>query len=243
MNMFYANNAIAIPSGLSNDKVAFSSVAIKKGESISPALDNENIVILLFDGKHGFISTESNLWKIEDPSVFCPDFGRIPYTIHALEDMNILFCSFAMNDWDRSFYGGWHLTFPFFSSYKNAVRFRDGNKSPELSSWSFIQPFQIGHVSLNFVTGRDGHVKSTGNTIQNQWVIPVGSSSFTINCSGQSVLSESNLVHLIPIRSCYSMDSSAEMEMSYFCIELFEEEDINKNYLAQIFNGRMTELQ
>ena len=243
MNMFYVNNAVAIPSGLSNDKVSFSSVSVKKGESISPILDKENIVILLFDGKSSFITTESNLWKIECPSVFCPDFDRIPYTVHALEDMDIIFCSFTMNDWDRSFYDGWHLTFPFFSSYKDAVRFRDGNKSSELSSWSLIQPFQIGHVSLNFVTGKGGHVACSGNTIQNQWVIPMGSSTFTINCSGQTISSESNLVHLIPIRSCYSIDACAETEMSYFCIELFEEEDINKNYLAQIFNGRMTEIQ
>lgn len=231
-----------ISSGFNTDKISFYHCTLKAGSSVQPELDPEKLIILLFDGNEGYINIASDLFTIKEPSVFAPDFDRSPYTIHAVADMKYLMCVFEMNEWDKEFYTGWHLTFPFFSGYSDGVRFRSGERSTEFSSWSLIQPFQIGHLSLNYMTGRGGKVSSNGNTIQNQWLYLVGESSFTLSSSDKTTEFNGNdYLYYLPIDKPYSLKVNDTSDFSCFWIEYFAEEDIQKNYLAQIFNGRMTE--
>lgn len=233
-----------IPSGLKDDRVKFRRCVLKAGDSVSPTLSSEDLIVLLFDGQEGYITTSGNIYNIKEASMFCPDFDRVPYTIHAVKDIQYMMCTFKMNDWDKEFYNGWHLTFPFFSKYSDGVRFRHGERSAELSSYSLIQPFQIGHLSLNYITGVGGSIVSEGNTIQHRWLYPVNDASFTISVSGKEEEGRGNeTMHYIPMGSPCCVKSDASGAISCFCIEYFEDADIQKNYLAQIYNGRMTEIK
>lgn len=222
-----------------NDSICFYECSLSAGTSAKPEVDPEKLIVYLFGSSEAYIVTDDTVYNIIEPSVFMPDFERTSFSIHAVENIKFLKCVFVMNEWDKKFYIGWNLTMPFFSKYRDAVRFRCRERSSELSSWSLIQPFQIGHLSLNFVTGLEGTDKSSGNTLQNKWIYPVDGSALKVFADGVECDKE---LAFIPVNSPYEISANGTGKLSYFNIEYFEAEDIQKNYLAQIYNGRMTEV-
>lgn len=232
----------ALQSGLDSVDVAFYRCAIKAGRAVTPALDAEKFVLLLFDGRPGYITVGDKLYNIDVPSAFAPDFDRSPYTIHAVEDLEYVMCVFGMNEWDKNFYKGWNLHLPYFSVYSDGVRFDHGERSASLASYSLIQPFQIGHVSLNVIRGVGGKVESAGHPLQHQWIYAVGGSRFDLAVGDKASAAQTKGdFALIPVNAAHKLSAGEGDEMFCFCIEFFADDDLQKYYLAQIFNGRMTE--
>lgn len=229
-----------IPSNMNG--VSFSLCSLQAGCSISPALEAEKLVVLLFDGHQGYITAPGTLYSITEPSAFAPDFLRTPYTVHAVEEIKFLMCILDMNEWDRKFYDGWHLHFPFFSTYSNGVRYDQAGQSGRLSSWSLIQPFQIGHLSLSVIRGLGGGaLKSPGNQLQNQWFYSANA-SYHISIGGAEQAAQSaNELTFVPAGTSFHLEYPESSTGCVFCISVFVEADIQKYYLAQIFNGRLTE--
>ena len=125
--------------------------SLRAGCSVTPELDREKITILIFNGKTGYITTPYDLYNVTEPSFFIPDFDRVPYTVHAVEDSEFIRAVFSMNQWDREFYEKWNLHLPFFSKYSDGVQYDQDCKGPNTRSYSILQPFQLGHVSIGVV--------------------------------------------------------------------------------------------
>lgn len=236
----YLENCLAIDTAL--DGISFFRCGMKAGEAVTPKLDAEELIVLLFNGGTAFIQTREEIFNISQPSVFIPDFDRSAYTIQAIEDLEFVLCVFTMNEWDKAFFKGWNLHLPFFSQYSDGVRYNYMGRSNSLGAWSLIQPFQLGHLSLSVICGRGGRVESKGSTLQNQWLYAVGDSKYRLSVNNEAETAEAaGSFRFIPVTQPYSLQAEGNMPVCYFNIEYFAEADIQKNYLAQIFNGRMTE--
>ncbi len=234
------DNCTAIDTGL--DGISFFRCTIKAGEAVTPKPDAEELIVFLFNGNSAFVQTRKDIFNITEPSVFVPDFDRSPYTIQAIEDLEFMMCVFTMNEWDKAFFKGWNLHLPFFSKYSDGVRFNYMGRSKRLGSWSLIQPFQLGHLSLSVICGRGGKTESQGNPLQNQWLYAVGDSRYQLSVNNEEASDEiAGSFRFIPVNQPYTLTAEENVPVCYFNIEYFVEADIQKNYLAQIFNGRMTE--
>ena len=224
--------------------VKFYRCALKAGCKLSPALDPENIVILIFNGKQGYITTEEELFKITEPAFFAPDFDRSPYTVHAVEDIEFLMGVIGMNEWDKNFYAGWHLHFPMFSLYSDGVQFDQDSKLPGTSSWSVIQPFQIGHLALSFVRGIGGGTDGKGHSYLHQWNYSLGNSDFELTVGDNAPIPQkTGDFSFVQAGEDHKLIAAPGKEVFYASIELFVEEDLEKYYLMQIFNGSLNEVK
>ena len=242
METMYLENCAAMESTV--DGVSFYRCRVKAGEAVAPKMDQEKLIVLLFNGNPAYIRTSDDIYNISEPSVFIPDFDHIEYTIQAIEDIEFVLCVFTMNEWDKEFFKGWNLHLPFFSKYSDGVRFNYMGRSKNLGSWSLVQPFQLGHLSLSVICGKGGQVKSDGNPLQNQWIYAVGSSKYQLSVAGGSKVAQTDGdFSFIPVTQPYEINADADQPICYFDIEYFAADDLQKNYLAQIFNGRMTEVQ
>ena len=222
--------------------VSFFRCRMNAGETSCPALDAEHITVFLFNGNSAFIQTKDSVMPFAEPAVFIPNFAQEAYEIHAVQDIEFLMCVFTMNAWDKEFFKGWNLHLPYFSVYTDGVRFRYAGRSQSLGSWSLIQPFQLGHLSLSFINGKGGTIKSSGNALQNEWIYPVGGSKFSLSINdGKAVPVSSDSFCFIPANSPYVIEANGSDAIRFFHIEYFVDDDLQKYYLAQIFNGRMTE--
>lgn len=236
----YLENCLEITTSV--DGVSFFRCSMKAGKAVTPGLDKEKLIVLLFDGHNAFVQTREDICNISEPAVYIPDFDRTPYTIQAIEDTDFIMCVFTMNQWDKTFFKGWNLHLPFFSGYSDGVRFNYAGRSRELGSWSLIQPFQLGHLSLSVIRGRGGIVESNGNPLQNQWLYAIGDSRYHFSVNGESETEiTAGSFQFIPAGQLYTLHAESNSPICYFDIEYFTDEDLQKNYLAQIYNGRMTE--
>lgn len=226
--------------------IKFYRCSLKTGHSLSPDLSPDKIVILVFNGKSGYINTDDELFRITEPAVFAPDFDRTPYTVHALEDIEFILGVFGMNAWDKEFYKGWHLHFPFFSPYSDGVQYDQDCKLPGTKSWSIIQPFQIGHISIGFVRAVGGGTDEgeKAHPILHQWNYCLGNSDFELTVGNDAPIPQRpGDWSFIPAGKGHKLVASAGKEIFYAWIEHFVEEDIQKYYLAQIFNGSLNEVK
>lgn len=224
--------------------IKFYRCSLKGGCDVSPALDPDRIVILVFNGKEGYVTTGDELFKISEPAFFAPDFDRSPYTVHAVEDIEFIMGVFEMNAWDKEFYKGWHLHFPFFSLYRDGLQYDQDCKLPGTKSWSIIQPFQIGHVSIGVVRAVGGGTNEKGHRILHQWNYCLGNSDFELTVGGEDPIPQkSGDWSYVSAGKDHKLLAAPGKEVFYVWIEDYVDEDIQKYYLAQIFNGSQSEVK
>ena len=215
--------------------------SLKSGCRVSPKLESDHIAVLIFDGREGYVTTEEDLHNIEEPSFFIPKFDSMKYTVHAVEDIEYIMCVFQMNDWDKEFYKGWNLHLPFFSKYSDGVRYGQDCKGPHTKSWSILQPFQLGHVSIGVVKAVGERTDEKGHGHLHQWNYCLGSSDFDLTVDGVTVPQKAGDWSFIKAGLDHSLLAKPGKEVFYVWVEYFTEEDLQKYYLCQIFNGSLTE--
>ena len=70
---------------------------LKAGCEVSPKLHKYDTVILMFGRGRGYVRTAEKLHKITEVAFYAPDFDRVPYVIHAYEDMEFVLSVVEMN--------------------------------------------------------------------------------------------------------------------------------------------------
>lgn len=222
--------------------IKFYRCSLAAGHALSPDLDPEKLVIFIFNGQSGYIKANDELFRITEPAVFAPDFDRVPYTVHAVEDIEFIMGVIGMNKWDKEFYKGWHLHFPFFSLYSDGVQYDQDCKLPGTKSWSIIQPFQIGHISIGFVRALGGGTDEKGHRILHQWNYCLGNSDFELTIGDDAPIpQQAGDWSFIAAGKDHKLIASSGKEVFYAWIEHFVDEDLQKYYLTQIFNGSLNE--
>lgn len=222
-------------------KGEFYRCSLKKGCSVAPNLDPERIVILIMDGKKSYITTDFDLYDITEPSIFIPDFNRAIYRIHALENMEFVMCVFEMNDWDKKFYQSWNLHLPFFSKYSDGVQYDQDCKGKHTQSFSILQPFQLGHVSVGIVRAVGEGTDEKGHALLHQWNYCFGESDFDLTVDGETVPQKAGDWSFIYAGKDHKLLAKPGKEVFYAWVEYFTDEDLQKYYLCQIHNGSLTE--
>lgn len=222
-------------------KGEFYRCSLKAGCSIRPELDMEKIVILILNGKKSYITTNQNLYNVTEPSFFIPDFGRISYQVHAVETIEFIMCVFEMNDWDKGFYKNWNLTLPFFSKYSDGVQYDQDCKGAHTCSYSILQPFQLGHISIGVVKAVGEGTDEKGHELLHQWNYCLGNSDFELTVEEDTISQKPGDWSFIYAGKDHKLLAKPEKEVFYVWVEYFTEEDLQKFYLCQIHNGSLTE--
>lgn len=217
--------------------------SLRAGCSVTPELDREKITILIFNGKTGYITTPYDLYNITEPSFFIPDFERVPYTVHAVEDSEFIMAVFSMNQWDREFYEKWNLHLPFFSKYSDGVQYDQDCKGPNTRSYSILQPFQLGHVSIGVVKAIGEGTDEKGHGLLHQWNYCLGNSDFDLTVEEETEPQKPGDWSFIYAGKDHKLLAKPGKEVFYVWVEYFTDEDLQKYYLCQIHNGSLTEAQ
>lgn len=214
---------------------------LKAGCSVMPELEPERLVVLIFNGKKGFITTPEDLYNVEEPSFFIPDFDRVSYTVHAVKDLEFIMGVFQMNQWDKEFYKNWNLHVPFFSKYSDGVPYDQDCKGPNTSSWSILQPFQLGHLSIGVVKAEGEGTDEKGHALLHQWNYCLGYSDFKLTVGQDTVDQKAGDWSFIRAGEDHKLLADPGKEVFFVWVEYFTEEDLQKYYLCQIYNGSLTE--
>ena len=77
--------------------IHFYRCSLKAGYSHCPELYKDKIVLLLFGFGKGYITDERNAYHIEEVVFYAPDFDHVPYTVHAVDDMEFVMAVVDMN--------------------------------------------------------------------------------------------------------------------------------------------------
>lgn len=228
-------------SGADAVNAEFCRCSLKAGCSISPGLERDRIAVLIFNGKAGYITTPGDLHNITEPSFYIPDFERVEYTVHAVEDMEFILGIFVMNQWDQDFYKKWNLHLPFFSRYTDGVQYDQDCKGANTKSYSILQPFQLGHISIGVVKAVGEGTDEKGHGLLHQWNYCLGNSDFELIVEGESKPQKPGDWSFIYAGKDHKLLAKPGKEVFYVWIEYFTEEDLQKYYMCQIYNGSLTE--
>ncbi|NLB79312.1 MAG: hypothetical protein GX796_10890 [Clostridiaceae bacterium] len=235
----YAQEELLPGADLVNAK--FYRYSLKAGNKVSPVLEKEKMVMLILNGENGYITTPYELYNIGEPSFFFPDFDKMSYTVHAVDDIELIMCVFTLNDWDKKFWKYWNLHLPFFSKYSDGVRYDQDCKGPKTRSWSILQPFQLGHVSIGVVRAKGEGTDEKGHGLLHQWNYCLGDSDFNLTVEDVTVPQKAGDWSYIYPGKDHKLLAKPGKEVFYVWVEYFTDEDLQKYYECQIHNGSLTE--
>lgn len=215
--------------------------SLKSGCSVMPKMEPDKIVVLIFNGASAYLTTPHDLYQVTEPSFFIPDFDRVEYSVHAVEDTEFIMGVFPMNRWDREFYEKWNLHLPFFSRYSDGVPYDQDCKGPNTRSYSILQPFQLGHISIGVVKAVGEGTDEKGHGLLHQWNYCLGNSDFDLTVEGETSPQRPGDWSFIYAGKDHKLLAKPDKEVFYVWVEYFTEEDLQKYYMCQIYNGSLTE--
>ena len=161
---------------------------LKAGCEVSPELHSEQIVILMFGKGKGYIKTKTDLHNITEVAFYAPDFYRVPYTIHAFEDMEFVYSVVEMNQWDKELYDECHIRLPYFTLVSDAIIYDQDCKGPNTASWWIFSTIQLGRIMLGVVRANGEGTVEKGHPKVEQWNYCLGNSDFKLEVEDEPVV-------------------------------------------------------
>lgn len=204
---------------------------LKAGSTYCPELDNENIVMLMFNGKRAFINYDGEVYNVTEPSFFIPDFDKHAYMVGAVEDAEFILCVFGMNDWDKKAFKAWHKHLPFFKPYTEGAQYDQACKMPGTRSWSILQGLQLGHVTVGVVHAIGAGTDELGHTEVHQWNYCLGDSDFTLDVEGETDEQKPGDFSFIYAGRDHKLLAKPNKEVFYVWVEFYTVDDLTEfNY-------------
>lgn len=136
--------------------IHFYRCSLKAGYSHCPELYKDKIVLLLFGFGKGYITDERNAYHIEEVVFYAPDFDHVPYTVHAVDDMEFVMAVVDMNQWDWEVYRESHARLPFFRPISKCTMYVQSCKGPGVTSWNVLLGRQLGRIMAGVVRAKIG---------------------------------------------------------------------------------------
>lgn len=153
---------------------------LKAGHEVSPELYAEQSVILMFGKGKGYVRSAEALHNVTEVAFYVPDFDRVPYTIHAFEDMEFVMSVIEMNRWDKELYAQSHIRLPYFTLMSDAIIYDQDCKGPHTASWWILSPKQLGRVMCGVVRAVGEGTVEKGHPAVEQWNYCLGNSDFNM---------------------------------------------------------------
>lgn len=214
---------------------------LKAGCSVSPQLDPENIVLLIFNGKRSYVKYGSQVFHVTEPAFFIPDFDKQAYSVGAIEDTEFIMGVFGMNDWDKSNYMKWHKHLPYFTLYTDAVQYDQDCKMPGTRSWSILQGMQLGHVTVGVVHAIGAGTDEKGHPEVHQWNYCLGNSDFDLDVEGELEAQKSGDFSFIYAGRDHKLLAKPGKEVFYVWVEWYTTEDLTEYWLSSCRNETASE--
>ncbi len=153
---------------------------LKAGRTVMPDLRAEETVLLMFGKGKGYITSNKNLFTVNEPSFYAPNFDREPYTVHAVEDMEFILSVVQRNAEDRKLFEATHVRLPFFLPYSSGCPYDQDCKGPHTTSWMILGARQLGRIMVGVVRAVGEGTTEKGHPKVEQWNYCLGDSDFSL---------------------------------------------------------------
>lgn len=209
---------------------------LKAGATVAPALNAEDIVLLIFNGKRACINYGGEVFDVTEPAFFVPNFEKVAYTVSAVEDAEFILGVFPMNDWDNANFKKWHKHLPFFTLYTNGVQYDQACKKPGTRSWSILQGMQLGHVTVGVVHAIGSGTDEKGHPEVHQWNYCLGNSDFDLDVEGETTAQKPGDFSFIYGGKDHKLLGKPGKEVFYVWVEYYTVSDLEHFWYASCHN-------
>lgn len=200
---------------------------LKNGASVMPKLENNAIVLLIFNGKAAYIRYGGEVFNVSELSFFIPDFDKQAYTVGALEeDVEFIMGVFPMNDWDQKQYKHWHKHLPFFKPYTEATEYGQSCKLPGTHSWTILQGMMLGHVTVGVVRAVGAGTDEKGHPEVHQWNYCLPGCDFTLDVEGETCGQKPGDFSFVLAGKDHKLLAKPGKEVFYVWVEYYSEDDL-----------------
>ncbi len=212
---------------------------LNAGCKVAPEVYKDTMVLIMFGKGKGYVTSDKDVYNIEELSFYVPNFDKEPYVIHAVEDMEFMFCVIEMNQWDWEVFNAGHVRVPFFLKYSDGIIYDQDCKLPGTTSWSILSAEQMGRIMVGVCRADGGGTVEKGHPVVEQWNYCVGDSDFTISVDGSDPIEhKAGEFSYIPAGYDHSLVSEPGKEIFYVWFEHFTRE---KDFSVTLAEGELLE--
>ena len=151
---------------------------LKAGSTVCPELFADKGVVLFFGKGLGVLKDCDGLHDITELAFYVPFQEKVPYEIHAIEDMEFIFNVIEMNEWDTKGYNRWHIRLPYFRLHSECVQYIQDCKGPNTEARMVLCPNWYGRIILGTTRANGEGTVEAGHPAVHQWNYCVGESDF-----------------------------------------------------------------
>ena len=214
---------------------------LKAGSTVRPELKADSIVLLMFNGKRAYVSCGDEVFHVDEPSFFIPDYDKQSYTVGAVEDAEFIMGVFKMNDWDEDLYSRWHKHLPFFRKYPDCVQYDQSCKKPGTRSWTVLQGMQLGHVTVGVVHAIGAGTDEKGHPEVHQWNYCLGDSDFDLDVEGECAPQKPGDFSFVYAGKDHKLLAKEGKEVFYVWVEYYVDEDLTEYDYSSTHNETVKE--
>ena len=164
-----------------HDEVRAFKYFMKAGSVLKPELYADRSVVYLFDGGKGvgLLKDEEAVRKLDTVCFYAPDYDKMPYTIHAVTDMEFVMVTANMDSHDCDCAVDTRLHLPFFRTEEQCDRYDQDCKTPGTISRTVLygEFDRLGRLTIGICEGGNcggtvekGHPE-VHQTISSPWAL------------------------------------------------------------------------
>jgi len=191
------------------------------GSKAVPEIYKDKIQIFLFTKGTGYIGTKDRAHNITEVAVFVPMLDTEEFFIQAGTDMEYLNLIVTMNDFDRVEFNKVRMVLPSFSLLSNCVRYYEGFKGPNVTSYTVVEHDNLARISMGIITGEGPeYVGEHFHENLQQWYYGLSGSKFNFTAEGETIHVEEGDWTCIPKGAKHSVRAEAGEKINYAWFEL-----------------------
>ena len=168
-----------------HDEVRAFKYFMKAGRVLKPELYADRSVVYLFDGGKGvgLLKDEEAVRKLDTVCFYAPDYDKMPYTIHAVTDMEFVMVTANMDSHDCDCAVDTRLHLPFFRTEEQCDRYDQDCKTPGTISRTVLygEFDRLGRLTIGICEGGNcGGTVEKGHPEVHQWNYALSDSDYQL---------------------------------------------------------------
>ena len=166
-----------------HDEVRAFKYFMKAGSVLTPELYKDQSVVYLFDGSMGvgILKDGEAVRKLDTVCFYAPDYDRMPYTIHAVTDMEFVMVMAHMDSHDVECAVDTRLHLPFFRTEAQCDRYDQDCKTPGTISRTVLygEFDRLGRLTIGMCESANcGGTIEKGHPEVHQWNYALGDANY-----------------------------------------------------------------
>ena len=159
------------------------------GASVSPKAYTDKAVVCVFGKGKGFIAGDDGGFVIDEISFYAPNYDKSNYTIHATTDLEFIYFTCDMDEYDFEREQECSVYLPFFRKVSQCYRYEQYCKAVGTISRSvmFGDCGRLGKITIGYNRGFDTGTVEKGHGEVHQFNYAIGDDcDFTMTVEGMS---------------------------------------------------------